>query len=140
MGQTVADVMSTNVIVLHEEDNLSTIASDMDRLHLRHLPVVDGRKLVGMLTHRDLLRFAASSLDVTAAARAKDSTLQQNTFVGEVMTKNIQTASPDMPISKAAAKILEHKFGCLPVVEADGSLVGIITEHDIVRLFVDSQT
>ncbi|MFW5921065.1 MAG: CBS domain-containing protein, partial [Polyangiales bacterium] len=55
-GYVVSDIMSRNPITLSEEDNLENIAQGMEEFHLRHLPVVDGHKLVGLVSHRDILR------------------------------------------------------------------------------------
>jgi CBS domain-containing protein len=118
----VADIMTREVITLNEEDNLADLEYGMTRERIRHLPVVDGRKLVGLITHRDLLRAAASKLGGDA-------------FVARLMTRNPTTIRPDATLGDAARVLAESKFGCLPVIDAGGELVGIVTEHDFVKLF-----
>ncbi len=133
MTHRVADIMTTPVITLDEEDNLKSIREGMDRFHLRHLPVVDGEKLVGLVTHRDILRLASAELDPAAKLRAP---AIEDTFVSSVMTRDPQTCSPDTPVADAARLMYENKFGCLPVVDDDGNLVGIVTENDMLGYLV----
>ncbi len=121
---SVGDFMSRELVTVKESDDLA-LAEQMLKLGgIRHLPVVRDRKLVGLLTHRDLLRSAAS--------RQAKTTLAQ-----EVMTREPTTARPDTSLVHAARIMLANKFGCLPVCEEDGKLVGIITESDYVRFAAD---
>ena len=127
---TLAEIMTRDVVKLEEWENLLDVARDMNRYHLRHLPVVDGKKLVGLVSHRDLLRFASSQLDPQALSGAHDQSVGENTFVRNVMTRQVQTATPSTTVSQAARLLIDHRFGCLPVIEND-ELVGIVTEHDL---------
>jgi CBS domain-containing protein len=79
---------------------------------------------VGLVTHRDLLR--------SAAARPHRATL-----AGDIMVREVVTLRPDASLVEAARIMLANKFGCLPITEADGKLVGIITESDFVRFAAD---
>ncbi len=131
---TVADIMTKRVIYLREEDNLTIIAKGMERYNLRHLPVVSEDNLMGIVTHRDLLRLAVSSIETnTPEGKIKQETLDESTFVATVMTRDPVTVSPDTPIWEAARIIIDNKFGCLPVVDEDCKLVGIVTEHDFLK-------
>jgi acetoin utilization protein AcuB len=125
--------MTRNVVVLEEWENLLDVARDMKRHHLRHLPVVDAGKLVGLVSHRDLLGFAASQLDPRALAQDHDQNMGENTFVHHVMTRNVTTATPTTTIAEAARLLSDGRFGCLPVIQ-DDELVGIVTEHDLLKL------
>jgi CBS domain-containing protein len=121
---TVGDFMTRDLVTLQEGDDLA-LADQMLRLgNIRHLPVVREGKLVGILTHRDLLR--------SAAVRPAKSTLSQ-----DVMTRDPTAVRPTTSLVQAARVMLEHKYGCLPVCEDDGTLVGIITEADFVRFAAD---
>jgi CBS domain-containing protein len=133
----VADVMTRNIITLREEENLLSIEDGMERFALRHLPVVDGNKLVGLITHRDMLRFTHSCLRSRGVDRAIDARIQEESFVASVMRRNVKTVSPDTPLKQAAKMLVDNRIGCLPVVEQDNTLVGIITEHDFAKLFAE---
>ncbi len=130
----VRDLMSTDLVTLTEDETLAHAQRCMARGRIRHLPVVRSRKLVGLLTHRDLL---AASFSIFAEV---DATEQRRIFVTvpvvEAMHRDVVTVPPDLPVKDAAKILLKNKYGCLPVVDADGTLVGILTEADFLRLTV----
>ncbi len=130
----VSEIMTQRVIFLREEDNLELIAKGMERYSLRHLPVVSDGKLVGLVTHRDLLSIAVSSLVIeTPSGKAMQKQLDQTTFVAEVMTPDPVTVSPNTLVSKALDLMINNKFGCLPVLNENDELIGIVTEHDLLK-------
>ena len=134
MGKMVRDVMTKDVVTLNEEDNLEMVAAGLERFRFHHLPVVDGRKLVGLLSQRDLLRHTVAGDDRSAVARAREHRYLEQTFVRDIMRTKLVVAHPDEPVSMAAKRMLEMRFGALPVVDGEGDLIGIITENDVVRL------
>jgi acetoin utilization protein AcuB len=133
----VADVMTREVSTVFEEDNLEQVLALLTPYRFRHVPVVDGRRVVGILSQRDLLQFTNqgrnSAADRTRAARA----LEQ-TFVRDVMSQKVITIAADAPLSKAARLMLEHRVGALPVVDGEDQLVGIVSESDLLKQFVQS--
>ncbi len=121
---SVGDFMTRELVTLKESDDLA-LAEQILRLGgIRHLPVVRETKLLGLLTHRDLLRALATRSARTTPAR-------------DVMTKEPVTVRPTTSLVHAARVMLANKFGCLPVCDDEGSLVGIITESDFVRFAAD---
>ena len=129
--ERVRDRMTSEVVTLTRNDQLS-IADDVMRLgRIRHMPVLDeDERLVGIVSQRDLFRGAlARALGYGAHAQQK---LLGQLLVKEVMTNDPITIGPDAPIADAARLMLERKVGALPVVEA-GRLVGILTEADFVK-------
>lgn len=125
--------MKREVITLSEEDNLSDLAQGMEEFRVRHVPVVNGTKLVGLISHRDLLRISVSALETSHNARQRDQRLKESTFAASVMTRKLQTVSPETSLLQAARLMLAGKFGCLPVVNPEGDLVGIISEYDLLQ-------
>lgn len=120
----VAELMSRDVVTLKETQNLA-LADELLRLHrIRHLPVVRGEKLVGLVTHRDLLR---------AAAQRRGDPAEQPLWASDIMVRDVKTVRPDTSLREAVDLMLDNKYGCLPVVGEDGSLRGILTEADLVR-------
>lgn len=130
LPQTVADVMSRDVVTVMETQNLDFLTETMRLFRFRHLPVVDDGKLVGLISERDLLRVAASSL--LPAAREQTRFLSAQFKVSDIMTRDVQTARASTPLAEAAQWMESKKLGCLPVVDDDNRLVGIITEADFV--------
>ncbi len=131
----VKHLMTTPVISFFEEQTLP-LADDVMRLkHVRHLPVVDERQhLVGIISHRDLL--AAQLSNQTGMSHDVRNAVQANVRIGQIMTRDVWTVQPEVPAAVAATTLLAHKFGCLPVVDQSGVLVGILTEHDVLRFAI----
>lgn len=120
--RTVGQFMSTNLFTVHPEDLVDLAASVMDWEHIRHVPVEDDHgHLVGVITHRTLLRLMARGL-----------LNEQPVAVKDIMkTSPLITASSETLTLDAMRMMRKHQIGCLPVVDA-GQLVGIITESDLI--------
>lgn len=102
---------------------------------IRHLPVVDKKgKLIGIVTQKDLLHASPSS--ATALSVFEINYLLTTLHVREVMSSPPITVQEDTPIEEAAKVMVQNEIGCLPVIQ-DGNLVGLITETDIFRAFVE---
>ncbi|HQR35602.1 MAG TPA: glutamate-cysteine ligase family protein [Blastocatellia bacterium] len=123
--QTVSHLMATDLFTVRPDDLIDLAASVMDWKHIRHVPVEDDEgRLVGLVSHRDLLRLLSHGL------LNKQS---QPVAVKEVMKRDLVTVAPDTP-TLDALKIMRHsKVGCLPVVEL-GRLIGIVTAYDFLAL------
>jgi CBS domain-containing protein len=97
---------------------------------IRHIPIVEGGKLLGLISERDLLGTAASRLFNLKQKNKAD--LLKTLLIKDVMKKRVSTVTPDTPIAQAAHLMADKKIGCVPVV-SDGSLVGLVTTTDILR-------
>ena len=131
----VADAMTRKLVTVTEEDVLANIDEAMHRLRVRHLPVVDGEgKLVGLLSHPDLLHAASSVLSDREADR---NAIISQVPVGRIMQREVLTAAPSDSLIEAGKLMWDSKIGCLPVVKGDGTLVGIITEADFIAIAIE---
>lgn len=127
----VRDLMTEVVEVARPGDSLAEVRERMDEHRCRHMPVVDGEgDLVGLVTHRDLLRYAL--IEQPEVPRFVETALLERLTVGDVMVREVETVDPGAELRQAAQTMIENKFGCLPVVEGR-RLVGILTESDFVR-------
>jgi CBS domain-containing membrane protein len=127
----VRNLMSSHVHTVREADSLESVYDLMNEHDVRHVPVTDGDgDLVGLISHRDLLRKAMIEQEGFTLSMERD--LLESTTAGEVMTSTVATTEADETLSSAAQLMAENKFGCLPVVEGQ-RLVGILTESDFVR-------
>ncbi|MFN2268560.1 MAG: CBS domain-containing protein [Desulfonatronovibrio sp.] len=130
----VKDIMTSDIFTLKQTDNLALARSVMNLARIRHIPIVSSdNHFIGLLTHRDILAATVSKLaDV-------DSQTQEEIDLGipvmEIMNLNVKSVSSEDSLRDAASLLLEHKFGCLPVVDND-ILVGIITEADFLSLTI----
>lgn len=136
-NRTVKDIMTTDMLVLREEDSLAHVEDQMRAHHVHHFPVVDGTKLVGMVSHRDVLKLSGSALNRDVVHTHSNEALEEGIFVASVMAQVPVRVPPDMPVLDAAKLLTINRFGCLPVTEADGTLLGLVTENDCVRLLID---
>lgn len=123
---SVSDFMTKDLVTVREVDDVALAEALLRLGGIRHLPVVRDRKLVGILTQRDILRSGSSGRPIA-----------RELAVGDVMTKEPTSIRPAMGLAHAARLMLERKYGCLPVCEDDGTLVGIVTEADFVRFAAD---
>jgi CBS domain-containing membrane protein len=135
LRRQVRDLMTDRVFTLGPADDLENLCDLMDDRHVRHVPIVDSDgDLVGLVNQRDLSRRALGSREDLPLSLQRD--LLRRRQVREIMATEVDTIEPDADLSEAAAMLLENKVGCLPVVEG-AHLVGIITEADFVRYFLE---
>ena len=128
--------MSPKVLTLQPSDSISTAIHLMKEKRIRRIPVVnESGKLVGIVSDRDLKDVSpsrATTLDIWELHAVLD-----KLKIVDIMTKKPVTVTPETPIEKAAAIMLEKRVEGLPVLDAKGTLVGILTEGDVFRALVD---
>jgi CBS domain-containing membrane protein len=129
----VRDLMTPSVVNVRPEDTVATAYELMLDNRFRHLVVIDrDGDLVGLLTHRDLLRH--SLIERAELPLSLQRTVMRRIRVEEVMTSEVETVEAGRPLEEAASIMFENKYGCLPVV-AGSRVEGILTESDFVRFF-----
>jgi CBS domain-containing protein len=129
---TVADLMTADVFTLNEDADFISAQQIMDLRFIRHVPVVKGKKLVGLVTHRDFMRAQIKLLARANTVPDDDEERLVRVRVNEFMTKDLLTCPPDTPADDAMRAMLDRKSGCTLVVNDAGELVGILTEADVV--------
>lgn len=132
----VKEIMATEVQPLDRNDTLLVAQDLMTMKRIRHLPVLEGGKVVGVVSQRDLFRAGLAST-MGFGKKAQEAYLK-SVFVKEAMTGEVFTIGPDADVREAARVMFERKIGCLPVVE-DGKLVGLVSESDLVRIVADGK-
>lgn len=130
MTALVSEIMSRNIIGLPPSATLNEARTLMQRHHIRHLPVLDNERLVGLVSQRDILAAQESSLE--KGQNGHFLTLHQ---LSEMMITDVVTVSPKAGIREAALYLQKHKYGCLPVVDKD-QVVGIVTDSDFVTVAI----
>jgi CBS domain-containing protein len=127
----VSDLMEREVATLQQSDRLD-LADDIMRLgRIRHLPVLEGDRLVGILSNRDLLAASLSkALDFEPKHRRS---FLRSVEVKEVMSLDVETVRPDATARQAGQRMIRRRIGCLPVVDGHGTFVGLLSETDILR-------
>lgn len=131
----VEDRMTSDPVTITTNTSLKDALELVRSKSFRHLPVLDeDGGLVGIVTEKSLV-YASPTPTTTLSIFEVDYILSR-TKVGQVIQGSVITVGPDLPIEEAARVMIDHRIGCLPVVE-DEKLVGIISDTDIFRVFVE---
>jgi CBS domain-containing membrane protein len=134
--RTVAEIMTTDVEILKRSDSLRRARDVMERMRIRHFPVVENGKVVGVVSHRDILKASLSS--TLSYREEKENAFLDNLSLRGVVHEPAIMVGSDATIRDAARLMVDHKIGCLPVVDGD-SLVGLVSETDILRLVAEGE-
>jgi len=121
--------MKRQIVSVSAGDRMSTVEDIMTLGGVRHMPVVSGGKLVGVVSERDLLRASLSNLD-------KAGSDDRRAFLHAVEIRTVMSSPPIVigpraTVKRAARAMADNKIGCLPVVDDDANLIGIVTETDV---------
>jgi acetoin utilization protein AcuB len=130
----IKDWMTRDVQTITPDTTLPEAHRLMTQNNIRRLPVLDGERLVGIVTRGDVRGAEAS--DATSLSIWELNYLLSRLEISEVMTRKPITVSQVSTIRAAAQTMLDNKISGLPVVDNNGTIVGIITESDIFRLVV----
>lgn len=130
---TVSYAMTRNPVTLGPEDSLAR-ALEVMRMHgIRRIPIVLGGTLVGLLVEGDLKRAQPSTL---VDSQEDFQQVMEGTQLARIMNRELATVLEDTPLVEAAQTLHTTKYGALPVLR-DGSLVGILTDNDLLRVLVE---
>ncbi len=121
MNESVQSHMTKDVITLNPDSMLGEAREIMLSKHIHHIPILEGKKLVGMVTSWDMFKLGKSAEEY--------STMK----VSEVMTKRVATLDPDQHLGAVADVLSRHLFHAVPIVNDDHELLGIVTSTDIIR-------
>jgi CBS domain-containing protein len=128
----VRDIMPEKMVTVSAGDTLSTVEDIMTLGRVRHMPVTQAGKLVGVVSERDLLRASLSTLSSFGSDQRR--AFLQAVEIARVMSTPAITIEPEATVEAAARIMADEKIGCLPVVQGE-RLLGLITETDLLRYF-----
>jgi len=131
----VSALMTQKPFTLPPSASLDEAMQVMEEHHLRHLPLVEDGRLVGIVSDRDLLEVTGWLPARVREVYQRSSTDPRERTLRELSHTHVRTLSPDDTVVSAAVELVANRIGCLPVLE-HGELVGILTETDLVRAFV----
>jgi CBS domain-containing protein len=129
MAKTIRDLMTSNPTTIEPDKTVVDAAKLMDSEDAGLLPIVEGQKLVGTITDRDIA--------IRVVAEGKD---PQSAKVRDIMTSRLVTIDPDQDLDEALRLMAQHQVRRLPVVEEDGKIVGIVAQADVAKHTSDEQT
>jgi acetoin utilization protein AcuB len=131
----VSDVMTTRVVSVDMDDRLTIVKEIIDQAPFRHVLVVEDEKLQGIISDRDLLRCLSPFIGTDAESVRDKQTIEQRAH--QVMTRSPITIQDKMSIHDALTLMLEHRIGCLPVIENE-KILGVFTQHDGIRALLNN--
>ena len=130
MGITAEEIMTVDPTAVTEDTSLGVALEIMQDLNIRHLPVVRGQSLVGMLSDRDIRGLGLRLVvDMESLERLE---AKKSALVGAVMSSNIITVSRITEVKEIVDLMIEEKVGAVPVTEG-GELIGIVSYVDVLR-------
>ena len=132
-GIPVSNIMTKDIIGLTRSDDLQHAEILFKRHKIKHIPVVRGEAVIGMLSYSDLLKI--SYADISQDEHNVDAIVFNMFTIEQVMSKDVVTITSETTIKEAAKILAERDFHALPVVD-DATLVGIVTTTDLLNYFI----
>ena len=131
----ISKTMSANVLSIQEGQNLSDVRNLMCEAHIHHVPIVQGKKLSGLVSFTDLMKI---NLVISGAdERTINAIIDQQFTIKDIMSTNITTIKSSDTLRHASEILARGAFHSLPVVDDEGNLVGIVTSTDLIRYLND---
>jgi len=131
----VSTIMTANVIKLNVTDSLAKAEKLFKEKKIRHIPVMNGTKIIGMLSFTDLLKISIADT-LNENEEVIDVSVYDVFTIQQVMAKNLVCIAPETTIKEAAEILATREFHALPVTK-DDNLVGILTTTDLIRYLLD---
>jgi acetoin utilization protein AcuB len=135
--KTVESVMTQDIFVVRMDDSIGTIREILKAAKFHHLFVVAGRKLVGILSDRDVLKIISPFLN-TLMETTRDLTVLDRK-VHQVMSRKLITVDKNTSIEVAIRMLIEKNISCLPVVSAEGEIQGVVTWRDMLKAYLQEK-
>lgn len=131
----ISSIMTKNVITLNHTDDLETAERLFKSKKIRHIPVVSGTAIIGMLSYTDLLRISFAD-SIGEDEDSVDTTVYNMFTIEQVMAKNLTSIQSSATIKEVAEILAKKEFHALPVVD-NGELVGIVTTTDLINYLIE---
>lgn len=132
MAKVIGDIMTVNVYSLSQQATMADAHDIMNEKSVRHIPIVQDGLFQGVITQKAILAKVMFLLDKYGVNALKRR--EKSISVSELVDQDVITANKNMPLVQAAEFFLTNRHGCLPVVDDEGQLLGIVTSSDFVRL------
>ena len=130
----ISAIMTKNIIALTREDDLERAEMLFKRHKIKHIPVVSGEAIIGMLSYTDLMRISFAETH-DEEINSVESVVYNMFTIEQVMVKNVVTVTSETTIKEVAKILADREFHALPIVD-DGALMGIVTTTDLLNYFI----
>lgn len=131
------DIMTSPVLTINPDALMVNVAKLFDRKEFHHVVVIEQNRILGVMSDRDILKEVSPFVGSRLMERSQDLNTTKRR-VHQVMSRGVITAPPEQTVAKGAATMLEHHISCLPIVDKEESLLGIVTMRDLVACSVDT--
>lgn len=132
--EPISHIMTKSVVTVNQNDDLTKVVEKLKANSIRHLPVVNGKKVVGIISRTDINRLTFGAL--FDGQEGSDEAVLQILTIQQVMTSKPKTVSSDVIIRDLAEIFSKEEFHALPVVD-NGELSGIVTTTDVIKYFLE---
>ncbi len=127
----ISDIMVLRVTAVEMDASLQLVRGILEESGFHHLPVVEGKKLVGVISEREMLKWVSPYVGTLAETARDRDTLKKRAH--QIMDRNLYCVRPETAIQAATAMLLEYRLSVLPVVDRNRRLKGIVTWRDLLR-------
>ncbi len=133
--QTVGTIMTSRVVTIAMDDSLEVIRDIFKKVKFHHLIVVEGEKIVGLISDRDYFKAISPYVDTMSETHRDRATLEKRAH--QIMSPSPVTVERSCPIREAARVMLDRSISCLPVTYSDGTIAGVVTWKDVFKVFLE---
>lgn len=133
--EPISKIMTSDLLTVNLTNSLLDVKDIFEKNKVRHIPVVSGSKIIGLISKTDFYRITYNLGDESAKDQINSAILSSNT-IEDVMTKNLETVKATETIQDVAQMLVEREFHAVPVVDGD-TLKGIVTTTDIIKYLLE---
>lgn len=130
-NESITHIMSEDVFAVHQNQKVSEIRKLLAENSIHHVPVVDGKKLIGMLSSTDIMKVSFTAIG--ADQKAVDAYLDSMFQVSDIMIKNVVSINEKDSIRSAAELLADGNFHAVPIVDSEMQLKGIVSSTDLIK-------
>jgi len=134
-NETIRNILTSDVVTTHVRNKLSDVRRVFATHGFHHLPVVSGKKLIGLISASDILGITVEG--IPSDERSMDAYLDHQFTIEGIMQEDLKTLSGKSTISDAAEALSDGTFHAIPVVDDEGNLEGLVTSTDLIRYLRD---
>ncbi len=131
------DIMTTPVHTVDLDEPIQNVAKLFERKRFHHVVVLEQNRVFGVVSDRDILKEVSPFVGSRLMERSQDRSTTRRR-VHQIMSRDVTTAPPDQTVAEGAATMLDRRVSCLPIVDTEQSLLGIVTMRDLVACSVDT--
>lgn len=135
-NESISHIMSTDLVTANITETYSEVKARMETACVHHVPVVENHRLLGIISDRDLLKFAVSKAFQTGESKENDKLLDPHVSIAEIMTKNVITLKDSDTVKHAVEIFNDHSFHSIPVINENEEVVGIVSAVDLMNYFL----